>query len=438
MKKLTFIIPFLLFACGDIENVTPDETFIKFYGDEAFFDVKDMIVVNNDGNEEIVILARRDGEFVGDDGGTIFSGARFYIVHLDASGKLIDQKILPFDLSGISNDTEPSRITATATGYLVIGSHRIGTDPLLIAWAELDGSFEPVGTWNAVGNGTANYVGVDIAEMADGGVLIAGYTDSNGGNDYFYKKIGGTEDEWERTQARPSSDDQLVRALTLDNGNYALVGRTDALSDDGEGGVNVERTIIDADGVIQNSAVYGMTRDGNTMMDDIPSGVIERPNGFTIVGTSSSGEVFPFLMNVDLEGATSTEQLYVDDIWYVDGLESTAGIPVDASITGQAIGVTKTPTNDLMIVGQIDGFDDVGDTRTSNDNGKEMMVFTTDQNGNRKSGIMQFGLVNGSESAIRAASLSDGSVVVVGNYQFGEVLQQIAVLKLNPDGLLKQ
>ena len=76
----------------------------------------------------------------------------------------------------------------------------------------------------------------------------------------------------------------------------------------------MERTIIDQDGIIVNSLIYGNTSsDGNTELDDFPFDVVEKAGGFAIIGYSLvSGSEKPFLMNVDLTGASTTEVL--DDL----------------------------------------------------------------------------------------------------------------------------
>lgn len=449
MKRLFKFFPLaLLLACSSITDVTPGETFVKYFGDNAFFEIRDMISFTNaDGDEEIVVLARRFGDYIPnpDIPDQVFSNvARFYVVHMDANGVLIEQKILDSDaadgFSDLNNLTQPSRITAIDNGFLVIGTHALDfgggeEEPKYIYWAEFDLNFELVGLWNQIGDGVNKYYGVDIVQTSDGGVLVAGYTDANGDNDYYYEKVGGTEDPWARIQTRPGSDDQLVRVFPTSNGQYALIGQTDQLSDDGEGGANVERTNIGLNGTIQNSFVYGITRGININHYDIPQDVIERPNGFSIIGTSytspdvtETGAGWPFMMNVDLSGAVSVANYYVEDI-----NEGATG-----DILANGYGVARLTNNNLLLVGSTDGFDDLPTSRETNDNGKELMYFVTDQGGTRISDIVQFGLVNGDDSGRKVIATSDGSALIAADYDFGGGLQQIAILKVNADGQLKQ
>ena len=437
MKKFYLIPLVLIFGCSSITDITPEETFVKYYGDDGFFNVVDMILTNREVESEgFIVLASRSGDFTIDNAGeeeTISDSQDFYVVQIDEQGTALLEKRIDFEGDNIYGFKYPKRISESTNGYLVIGSHNVLKDEetkSIIIWAEVNDNFDQISGWQTVGDTVSNYYGLDISEMSDGGVLVAGYTDENGTNDYYYAKIGGTDDEWERVQSRMASDDQLVRALDIENENFVLIGRTDQPSDDGEGGANIERTVIDPAGLIVNSAVYGLP-DDNGQSWDIPREVIEKPNGFTIVGESFGDAELanggrPFLMNVDLTGAVSTEVFYSDSEDVALGIE--AG----------AYGITRLANNNLMIVGQTDGFDQTEQGKNTNDNGVEVMYFITDQAGEQISEVFQLGLVNGDDAGRKIMSTTDGSVLIAANYDFGGGLQQIAVFKVNVNGELKQ
>jgi len=438
-KILPVIIVAFGIACSD--EVDPEETFVKYYGDNSNFQLKDMIH-RADGEPGVVMLAQRLGEVVANDGNSE-ERQDFYLVMTDGNGNALIEKRMPVTLPSAEiepvNSITPAKITSVSEGYLVVGSllsdKKDGSGGFLenefasvIVWARLDNQLELAGgAWNIIGDSTHNYYGSDIVPTSDGGVLIAGYNDVNASNDFFYTKIGGSENEWTRTQVRSGSDDRLIRALPTNAGQFALFGRTDILSEDGESGANVERTVINQEGVITNSLVYGITwPDGTEQLWDIPSDVVETPGGFTIVGTSYTSEILatgaPFLMNVDLTGGLSTEVSYVEDL--------NPEFSGNVSVEGGAFGVARGLDNDFMLVGEADGFE--GDVEL----GKQAMIFGADQAGQRETAIRLYGLVNGDEAAYRAVVTNNG-ILVGAVYDFGSGANQLALLKVNRTGELK-
>ncbi len=456
MKKFLFLLPLIaLLSCNTGENISPADNFVKFYGGGATYELLDMSF-RADGEDGVVLLALRTGdviEVVGEETNLLFSNkSDLYIIVTDGAGNPVLQKRIPIvsDVFGNLQDLEeaigPARLTAVeGGGYYVICSTNttfideltgdpIGEEFSIAVWAEFDNSFDLTGvtptSWSAIGDTVNNYYGTDISPTNDGGVVIAGYTDFHGTNDFFYDKIGGTVDWPLRQPARSGSDDRVVRMFPTGDGKFAIFGRTDVASEDGEGGANVERRIITSDGIIENSLIYGITyNDDNgtnfqSNLWDIPYDVIEVPGGFVVVGASfgdaslSDGGI-PFFMKVDLTGANTIEEDYLYEL-------NPNGT---ANITGRAIGVTQTKTNDYIIVGEIDGLEEEG---------KEIMVLKTDQEGNQIGEEIRYGLLNGDELARRTLTAQDGSIYVGATYDFGGGLSQIGLLKLNSDGEVRR
>lgn len=446
MKKFIFLIPLvLLLSCNSGADISPADTYVKFYGGGASYELLDM-TLRADGQEGVVLLALRTGDLF-DDAGELLEANRsdLYVVVTNGVGNAEFEQRIPIisNLLGSLNEDalvqRPARITAKSDGgYYVVTTTSSApiadpsNDALLAVWAEYDNSFELTGAtpsnWNAVGDTIANFYGIDIAAASDGGVVVAGYYDSNGSNDLFYDKIGGAQ-EWSRRRDR-TGDDRAVRLFALSNGKYALFSRTDVASTDGEGGANVERRIILPTGIIDNSLTYGITwqddsgNDLPNVLHDVPYDVIEKPGGFAVVGASFqnsqlSGESIPFFMNVDLTGANADEVDYRLELQTGNSNQS----------FGRAIGLTQTTTNDFIIVGEVDGLED---------NGKEIMILKADQAGELIAEPIRYGLLNGDESARRALTAADGSIYVGTTYDFGGGLSQIGLLKLNADGELKQ
>ncbi len=439
MKRILLLFPLIVFlSCTGDSDISPEDIFVKFYGDQdATLTLTDMIM-RADGQEGVVLFGTRDGTVPTDASDEDITITSFFVVLTDQVGAVDNKQRIQFinDKDGFEESLDASKITPLVDGgYLVIGTSSLPNlddsgDVSYAIWAELNDSFEVVGDWQAVGDSVSNYYGVDINVTDDGGVLAAGYTDTNGSNDLFYHKVGGTNDDWARNPPRAGSDDQLVRMLPTEDGEFLLVGRTDALSEDGETGINVERTLIDQEGVIQNSLVYGTSDGVNTDYDDIPYDVIEKPGGFAIVGEaiSSDDNSTPFLMNVDLTGLATKELNYTIEFR-------------DASAFGEgrAYSITQTLSNDYVIVGEILKYDvmDKKGNFLKTRNG-EAMIMPINQGGTQIGGIKNYGVENDDDTAIRVLTAPDGSILVGAIYDFGGGLKQFALLKMNVEGELRK
>ena len=423
----------VLLSCGVDSETLPEDIFIKYFGGDGDFELNDMIF--QDENESgLVLFGVRDGEVL-DANEISFFEKNLYLVSVGLDGSIQNEVMLELN-DGLGTvfhfDEEAGRISRTSDGgYLLIGTvldfDYNGLQPNqvnYIVWTKVDASLNQVDIWHIEGNGVGNYHGVDITEMADGGILISGYTDINGSNDFYYKKIGGTNPEWERIQTRMGSNDKLIRTLPVNSGNYVLFGETEALSGDGETGINVERTIIDPDGIIQNSLIYGIVNDGG-VRDDIPEDVLERPGGFVIVGTSKLNELTyePFIMLVDIPGAKTNEVLY--------DLEFTGSAEINSS--GEGLGVVQLYNNNYFVIGSIVDYQSVNENR-----GSEGFIMPTDQDGVKNDALGIYGLVNGDDNMVRALTSMNGTVYIGGNFDFGGGLTQMVLMRVNPNGVLKK
>ncbi|MCP4458707.1 MAG: delta-60 repeat domain-containing protein [Cytophagales bacterium] len=443
MKKYCQLLLFSIFvSCNGGGDVLPQDTYIKFYGFNGTYELTD-IVESFDGSGFAMVGNRtvHSDDAGGDDTnpyiflinqeGDNLNEIEYEIVHQSDDFLEEDGSFTPkYQVENIS------RITAIDGGYLVVGTSEypiLNTEleevtVNLIIYAQLDNTLSLVGGINTLGDSVNNYVGIDIAETLDGGVLVAGYTDELGTNDFYYAKIGGTNTEWTRVQERPNSNDQLIRALPTSSGEFAIFGRTEAFSRDGEGGVNVESTIISQEGIIGNSLIYGLTSaSGDRDIDDYPFDVIEKPGGFAIIGYSDlgSGDHKPFLMNVDLIGAAPNEILYDTDF-------------DNANLEGRGFSITQTLSNDFIIVGELIDYTANRGDKNEKDRNNELMVMRTNQGGEQIGLVKNFGVENGDDVAIRAFTTVDGSILVGGTYDFGGGESRFALLKMNVNGELKQ
>lgn len=422
MKHYILLLFILLLACSGKSDIKPSDTFIRYYGGDAQYELKDMVLyTNNSSVETLVMLGDRTDSETG--------LTHMYLIQVNLEGAVLNEVDLTvLDGGGLEVGEEfASRLSVIDGGLLVIGTQdSFSATVNNVVWGILGDNMQLTGTWQTFSNNPAfNYTGVDIQAAADGGVVVAGYTDQNGDNDFFYTKIGGTEDPWVRVQSRPGSNDQLVRMLPRTAGGYAIFGRTDVPSEDGEGGVNVERTIVDANGIIQNSLIYGISSGDGTVTnhDDIPYDVVPNSAGYAIVGSSDND--FPFLMLVDLNGSFTEETEY------------SAEFAENGVSNAVATSLAQTNANDYFIVGNVGVFGNFGG---------EMTLMKTDQLGNIiPIGIdanaperpwINLGLINGNDRAVRVLRSSDGSLFVGAVYDFGPGLSQFALLKVNDEGVL--
>jgi len=144
------------------------------------------------------------------------------------------------------------------------------------------------------------------------------------------------------------------------------------------------------------------------------------------VGISElSGSAKPFVMLVDLTGASADELIY-EDVFPSGGNAVNAG----------ANAVTLTKTNDIFVSGTIRDFTDAADGDLNK--GDQVFVMRTDQDGTALSDYRHYGLINGEERAVRALTAPDGSIFLGATYDFGPGVSQFALLKMNVEGDLKQ
>jgi len=412
MNRLLILIAFLVLVSCTFEETAPSDTFVKFYGGNAEFELNDMILTSD--NAGIVMFGTRRGVKILDNGNVIDSVMTgFILLRTDLSGKELARKEYRF-----AYDVQASRIQTIDGGYMFVGTQLpsgLLSNPRAI-YGRVNESFNDP-TFGVVESPTSAYYGIDINEFSDGGLFVAGYTDENGTNDFFYRKVGGIN-PWSRIQTRFSSDDRLVRAMPIDNDSFVLIGRTDTPAENGDGGVNVERTIINDEGLIVNSLVYGSSEIG--LSDQIPSDVIEKPGGYAIAGSTYVGStVKPFLMLVDLTGASSSTLTYSSDL-------------EDFSMEG--VSLTQTRFNDYFMVGTVMDYT----SKEEGDKENDVMVMRTDQSGVFQGAWENHGLINGNEKGVRVLTAPDGSIYVGATYDFGGGLPQFALLKMNAEGELKK
>jgi hypothetical protein len=192
------------------------------------------------------------------DGGYIVAGgtdsygrgaADAWVLKLDADGNILWQSAYGGDRDDRAASVQPT----TDGGYVVAGDTRSfgagGND----AWVlKLDGSGNVV--WQRTYGGAGNEVAWSIAQIAGGGYVLAGSTDSFGaaGGDAWVLRLDASGNVvWQRTYGGASEDRAHSVRPTADGG-YIVAGTTYSL-----GGVHAWLLKLDADGSIGGCAIAG-------------------------------------------------------------------------------------------------------------------------------------------------------------------------------------
>jgi hypothetical protein len=136
----------------------------------------------------------------------------------------------------------------TDGGYIVAGwtwSFGLGeADIYIVKTDSLGGSL-----WTRTHGGIYAEEALSILQAADGGYVIAGYTESlgAGGKDVYLMKTDSLGYmDWDRTYGGPDDDEGMLLKATIDSG-YVIAGRTSSF---GAGGDDVYLIKTDADGLI--------------------------------------------------------------------------------------------------------------------------------------------------------------------------------------------
>ena len=198
------------------------------------------------------------------DGGCIVAGRTssfssgycdFYIIKLDQNGNKSWEKVY----GGDSWD-DPWSIQQTADGgYVVAGfTESIGAGGKDVYIMKLDTSGERV--WEKTFGGTLNEEAKSIQQTGDGGYVVAGFTESigAGGRDVYIMKLDTSgERVWEKTFGGVHNDSANSIQQTADGG-YVVAGFTESI---GAGGRDVYIMKLDTSGEQVWEKTFGGTLD---------------------------------------------------------------------------------------------------------------------------------------------------------------------------------
>lgn len=434
---------------------TPDETFIKYYGELTSYEASDIEILY-DATGEIA-----EGLVVFGSKTSVRGDKDFFVLRTDLQGNLIDSISYGYenqtgrDFTGDGNpdtfeaDDKASQIQPLpGGGFLTIGTSTINENVLNISDYQLltvaaltnDLALQDEDSIlvlaSEFGNVDLDLVGNDIILLSDGSFLIAGAVELNRGggvvdfDNYFLKLNVNTGVVFENEQGELGQDDILVRAFEKANGNLVCIGYSNTPSllgeNNGINGTNVYYLELSPNGTPVNFASYGFedTREDNDIVyNEQVNNVIETPWGYSVVGTSntSQNEELSFVMNLSNNGIYLSGSNHYNSIYNPSG----------TTLQTQGFGITRSLNNDIIMVGKYSSF--VTETESR---GGEGMFVRFDQSAQPSGNESFFGLTDGDDTVVDAVTLPDGKIAAVANVDFGGGVKLISVIKLNADGSL--
>lgn len=411
---------FLLGATGcilDSEGPQPDEIFVKFYGGEG---TDELVDIGHIASEDAYILLGNSNSFSPNGISDI------YLVKTDNQGNLLDE--LRFDLG---NNDSTSDVAASLevldNQFLVVGStETINANGVFenkrIFYAVVDFNFT-VQSSDTISIDGIDVEGNDIIQTSDGDLLILATTGelTDVERDLYYIKF--SQDgilDWERTNPLPGTD-VGVSIIELGNGDFAICALTDRTSVRGYGGINALYLVVNDLGLLKNSLAFGNSSGGSTIIDDIPTKMIQDASGATIIGNSLIGGVEePFVIPLNANGA-------------IDSLRPLANIPNQSDIVVND--VVRSLNGDYIMTGNFNNYVLTADENDNTPKGQQILFLRTDQLGtsNLTSSHHGDGFNDSGEAILQ---LPDGQILIGGTISFGASVTKMVLMKVNSSGEL--
>lgn len=245
------------------------------------------------------------------DGGFILSGntasrgegSDLYLVKTDRFGNSTWSRIY----GGSGEDVGYYVRETTEGGFIIAGStssYSMGDEMLWLVKTDSNGSM----TWDTTFGGfvsSSGDGGWSVQQTADGGYIVAGYTQSLGVGRkdlWLIKTDGNGSMIWNRTFGG-IEDDVAMSVLQSSDGGYIAAGRTASF---GQGGDDIWLVKTDSIG----GELWNETFGGRG--DDVGFQVVENADGYAVVGRTESGERDERiqLIKVDLAGRKMWERRY--------------------------------------------------------------------------------------------------------------------------------
>jgi hypothetical protein len=457
-KILLLVYILFLIGCSPdaSDSPSPEDVFVKFIGEPGIFLGVDMIY--NETLEEYFIL--------GTDESSASNTNYFYAVTDKGGNQLYFRNVdfsSPSPADTTRNDT-PIRVKRLSTGnpdyndkYLVVGTstNTQSNDYSKIIWKVVNHGLDNADILNddgsvyfEINNGGiddfGNVIGHDLVAAdiiqveGEDNVIILGTTSVPEDGDNFTtsaeskkqffitkRSLSDNTEIWTKTLGA-GEDDIALSIYELSDGDLALFGSTEK-SEGIYTGTNVLAIYTNSLGTSDAGSIT-VGFDSDPSLDDVPAAVIKIGSEFKVVGSSSSNGNNPdaFLLNITSQGTLAsapTESLI---------FESTAN---DFELNTQATTIVRAFNGDYLLMGSYPLFQN---SETGQSRLEEIMILRTNANGTKIMGKDQYyGIEAGNDRANKAIALPDGTIAVLGTFDFGSGTTLIGLMKVNIDGELR-
>jgi pimeloyl-ACP methyl ester carboxylesterase len=295
----------------------------------------------------------------------------------------------------------PDIVQSSDGGYAIVGETSLlgagGLDAYLVK-TDADGNMQ----WNKTYGGPLNETGFRVCSTSDGGYAIIGTTSSfgAGGSDGWLVKTGANGIAyWAKTYGGTGDDTAVSVAQTADGG-YAIVGYTNS---SGAGKLDYWLIKTDAAGNMEWSKTYGRTND-----DWGCDLILTSDGGYALLGYSTSfGGWKAWLIKTDSAGNEAWNKTYGIGVvtWVASGIQTADGgyamsgatygpfltnidtylVKTDSSgnmLWNKTYGGTGTEQGGGLVQMADGGYAVVSETNSSGAGGMDGWLFRTDSSGN--------------------------------------------------------
>jgi hypothetical protein len=240
------------------------------------------------------------------DGGYIIAGytssfgSPSYVIRTDANGNKLWAKTFGGNIVDfLVSVQQTSDMGFIFTGYTL--SFGAGNFDVYLIKTDGDGNI----SWTKTYGGTATDYGSAVRQTSDGGYIIAGYSSSFNGafsDIYVIKTDGNGNPLWSKTYGGTGSDRAYDVRQTADGG-YIIAGYTDSF---GLGGFDVYLIKTDANGTLSWSETFGGT--GNDMGYSVEQ---TSDHGYIVAGSTANGAFSDvYLVKTDSNGIVTMSKTF--------------------------------------------------------------------------------------------------------------------------------
>jgi uncharacterized delta-60 repeat protein len=291
MKRIAIVLTLLACSCGCLAQTGPDTLWTRTYG-------------GNSDDRGYSILQTTDGNFVAA-GWTQSFGAGsvdFYLMKMNSQGDTLWTRTY----GGSSADRAYSAQQTTDGGYILAGytiSFGAGGQDYYLVKTNSSGDT----LWTRTYGGALNDEAKSVQQTADGGYIIAGWTQSfgAGGSDFYLIKTNSAGDTlWTRTYGGNGNDEPHSVQQTADSG-YIIAGGTTSF---GAGNYDAYLVKTNAQGDTLWTRTYG-----GIQSDYMYSVQQTTDSGYIVAGGAASfgaGNYDAYLVKTNAQGDTLWTRTY--------------------------------------------------------------------------------------------------------------------------------